>query len=446
MNNASSLVGAPLGRTMLRLSIPGVIGALLFASIGLVEASFLSAAGADALAAAAVVFPLIMLAAMLSAGAIGGAISGRTARAMGAGDQEEASAVLISAVLIAVVGGVLMWALVRQFGPLLYVFASDSPQVIKAANLYASIVFPAIPLFWLVNMLCSVMRGAADLVRPAIVAAVMLVSYAIYAWLLIPEADSRLDTDTAVAAAARAIVLSYLTSLALSVYFILRKDQPVRFKLRAFKLRSLVAVLKQGLLAGSQSAMTITYALVTTVVFSRFGTEWLAGFGLAVRLELIMVPVIFGMGASLISIVGAYVGAGQREKAISIAWRGVVINAVVVGAIGLVFALFPEIWCNRVGSDINVINHCAASLRTISPTYAFFALGLGCYFASQGLNTLMYPVLGALLRLLIVTSGLFWLNSQTDPSIALKLVAFAVVIYGLVVVVGLATGPWRRKA
>ncbi len=46
---------------------------------------------------------------------------------------------------------------------------------------------------------------------------------------------------------------------------------PLQFS--AFNKQTLVRILKQGLLASSQSAMTITYALVTTVLFSRFGTD-----------------------------------------------------------------------------------------------------------------------------------------------------------------------------
>ena len=171
------------------------------------------------------------------------------------------------------------------------------------------------------------------------------------------------------------------------------------------------------------------------------------GFGVwGLGFELIMVPVIFGLGASLIPIVGAYVGAGQRGNAISIAWRGVLINAGLVGAIGLLLAAFPSTWCGLVGSDATVIEHCSQSLRTIAPTYFFFALGLGCYFGSQGLNTLKYPVIGALLRLALVTSGLVWVSGASSISSVLYLVAAAVVLYGAFVTVALRLGPWRPHA
>lgn len=426
---------------MFRLAIPGVIGALLFSLPGLIEASFLKSSGADALAAVALVYPLIILAAMFSAGAIGGAVSGLTARAIGAGDDKEASAVLVCSVLISIAGGLLMWALVVKFGPLLYQYASDSVTVVEAAQRYANFVFPAITAYWLFNMLCSVLRGTGDMVRPALTAALLLCSYSVLAWLIIPNAAS---LNEAMKYAALAMVGSYLIALVMAIWCIRRSSQRVRFDVATFNWQTLIRILKQGLLAASQSVMTITYALVTTLLFSRFGTDWLAGFGLAVRLELIMVPVIFGIGSSLIAIVGAYVGADQREKAISIAWRGVLINAALVGVVGLLFSLFPDSWCALVGSDTTVIAHCSHSLRIIAPSYIFFALGLGCYFGSQGLNTLKYPVLGALLRLAIVTSGLLWISTATSINTVLYLVAFAIVAYGLFITVSLKLGPWRQ--
>lgn len=440
MSQVSPLVGAPLAPTMFRLAIPGVIGALLFSMPGLIEASFLKSSGADALAAVALVYPLIILSGMFSAGAIGGAVSGQTARAIGAGDYEDASAVLVCAVLISVVGGLLMWLLVVQFGPLLYNYASDSATVVQAAQRYATLLFPAITAYWLFNMLASVLRGTGDMVRPALIAGTLLVSYTVLAWLVLPGAAS---LDEAMKNAAFAMAWSFIIALIMAVWCISRKTQRVRFTISAFRWQTLLRILKQGLLAASQSVMTITYAMVTTVLFSRFGTDWLAGFGLAVRLELIMVPVIFGIGSSLIAIVGAYVGAGQRDRAVSIAWRGVLINAALVGTVGILLSLFPGAWCGLVGSDAQVIENCSQSLRIIAPSYVFFALGLGCYFGSQGLNTLKFPVFGAFLRLAVVTTGLFWVSSTTSINTVLYLVAAAVVVYGVFVTVALKLGPWR---
>lgn len=251
MTNSSPLVGAPLGPTMFRLAVPGVIGALLTSSPGLVEAAFLKTSGADALAAVALVYPLVILAGMFSAGAFGGAVSGFTARAVGAGNYEEASTVLVCAVLISLIGGAGMWALVVLLGPLLYQYASDSLAVTSAAQHYATLLFPVIPAYWLINMLSSVLRGSGDMIRPAIVAASLLASYTALAFLLIPGEEASLDH--AIKAAAQAMAGSYLLAAAITIYFVSDNKQPIRFRLNAFQAQTFTLILKQGLLAVSQS-------------------------------------------------------------------------------------------------------------------------------------------------------------------------------------------------
>jgi len=225
--------------------------------------------------------------------------------------------------------------------------------------------------------------------------------------------------------------------------FVLHRAQPVRLRGGWPQADVTLAVLKPGLLAASQSLMTVVYALVATALLGRQGVDWLAGYGLAVRLELLMIPVIFGIGASLIAIVGAHAGAGLRERAIQIAWRGTAANVVVVGLIGIIFALWPDLWCDPLSSDLAVAGHCGQTLQILGPFYGFFALGLGLYFASQGLNTLLYPVGGALLRLLLVGSGLLWVSAATEATTVLWVLSGSMVAYGLFVALSLKLFGWR---
>ncbi|MFK7965177.1 MAG: MATE family efflux transporter [Burkholderiaceae bacterium] len=442
----SALVGAPLLPTLTKLAIPGVLGASIQSLLPVVEAWYLSSAGTIALAAVAIVFPLIMLANMFSAGAIGGATSGAVARALGAGDLARAAAVLRSAVLIGLVGGTLMGGLLLFARPALFDLLGASDVVSSAAMVYAGIAFAGMPLIWLFNMLGSVLRGAGDMVRPAIGMLVNVVAYAaLGAWLMPDSANSTEAVLDVMKAGAIALVGAYLIGTLVMFSFVLNRAQPVRLNGGWPRADVTVAVLKPGLLAASQSLMTVIYALVATALLGRLGVDWLAGYGLAVRLELLMIPVIFGIGASLIAIVGAHAGAGLRERAIQIAWRGTAANVVAVGLIGLAFALMPQIWCTPLSSATNVATHCGQTLQILGPFYGFFALGLGLYFASQGLNTLLFPVAGAGLRLLIVMTGLLWVSDSTGPNTILWTLAGAMVAYGLFVSLSLKQFAWRQQ-
>jgi Na+-driven multidrug efflux pump len=69
------LLDSPIIPTLLRLAAPNVLVMVAQASVGLIETYFVGKLGTAALAGVALVFPVVMLMQMMSAGAIGGGIS-----------------------------------------------------------------------------------------------------------------------------------------------------------------------------------------------------------------------------------------------------------------------------------------------------------------------------------------------------------------------------------
>lgn len=293
-------------------------------------------------------------------------------------------------------------------------------------------------------MMCSVLRGAGAMTRSALAMGSVVIVYSALGFWLIPEQGAVNSTTEIMTIAAYILLASYGIGIVTVFNLILLPGQPVRFRGFWVDWSVVTALLRSGLLAGTQSTATIVYSLIATGLIGRFSIDWLAGYGLAVRLELVMVPVIFGIGSALIAIVGAYVGAGQRARAIEVAWRGTIANVIIVGTIGLALGLNPSWWCNLSGGD-QVAAHCGTTLEILGPFYGFFAAGLGLYFASQGLNTLLWPVIGSLLRALIVASGLWWMTFDwfATPDAILWLVAGAMVFYGVCVALGLRFQAWR---
>jgi hypothetical protein len=77
------LLEGPITRTLLRLATPNVLVMLMQAAVGLIETYFVAKLGTDALAGVALVFPVLMLMQMMSAGAMGGGISAAIAARSG---------------------------------------------------------------------------------------------------------------------------------------------------------------------------------------------------------------------------------------------------------------------------------------------------------------------------------------------------------------------------
>src|SRR5918994_7249883 len=86
------LLSARILPTLVRLSLPNLAAMLVVALVAISETVYVGILGITPLAAIALVFPLVMLMQMLSAGSMGGGVSSAISRALGAGDLERAEA------------------------------------------------------------------------------------------------------------------------------------------------------------------------------------------------------------------------------------------------------------------------------------------------------------------------------------------------------------------
>src|SRR5579864_9236881 len=152
------LLEAPIARTLLRLAAPNMLVMLAQTAVGLVETYFVGKLGTAALAGVALVFPLVMLMQMMSAGAMGGGISSAIARALGAGRRADADALALHALVIALVFGGSFTVALLAGGPALYAAMGGSGAALAAALTYSNVVFVGAILVWLFNSLANVIR------------------------------------------------------------------------------------------------------------------------------------------------------------------------------------------------------------------------------------------------------------------------------------------------
>src|SRR5689334_17702453 len=137
-----------------------------------------------------------------------------------------------------------------------------------------------------------------------------------------------------------------------------------------------------------------------------------------------IIPLVFGLGAPLVALVGTNIGAGQRERALRIALVGGALAFAVTEGIGVAAAIWPQLWLALFSADPAVIEAGSTYLRAVGPTYGFFGLGLALYFASQGAGRLFWPLFGGFLRLLIALGG-GWLALRLGGSLAWLFAALA---------------------
>ena len=151
------------------VAAPNMLVMFAQASVGLVETYFVGKLGTDPLAGVALVFPVIMLMQMMSAGAMGGGISSAIARALGAGRRTDADALALHALVIALVFGLAFTAALLAGGRSLYAAMGGSGPALAAALTYSDVVFAGAVLVWLFNSLASIIRGTGNMAFPAVV-------------------------------------------------------------------------------------------------------------------------------------------------------------------------------------------------------------------------------------------------------------------------------------
>nr|WP_242671399.1 MATE family efflux transporter [Hylemonella gracilis] len=445
------LLEAPLVPLLLTLAAPNVLIMVAQALAGLIETWFIGRLGTAALAGMALVFPLVMLMQMTSAGAVGGGIASAVARALGRGRRDEAEALAWHAVVIALGFGLLFTLALWLGGRALYSAMGGEGAALDAALIYSHLVFAGAVLVWLFNALAAVVRGTGNMAMPAnvtLVGTALLVPLSpllIFGW----GADSRF-TGLGIAGGALALLLYYLGGvLALLAY--LRSGRSL-LRLKPARLRGAMfgEILRVGLFGTISTVATNLTIAIGTGLVGRFGAEAIAGYGTATRLEYLLVPLVFGLGAPLVTIVGTCVGAGRRERALRAAWVGAGLAFALTETIGLAAALFPRAWLGLFGGDAVMLDAGAQYLRIVGPVYGFFGLGLALYFASQGAGRLLWPVAGNVARLIVAGLGgwlaLRWVGAGVE-SLAWVFAAQAValVVYGLINAGAVAGGAWFAR-
>jgi putative MATE family efflux protein len=439
------LLEGPVASTLLRLAAPNVLVMGLQALVSTMDAVFVGWLGSDALAGVALVFPLVMLMQTMSAGGMGGGVASAVARALGGDRRADANALVAHACVIALIMAGCFTILFELGGPALYRAMGGSGAALDAAVVYSRVLFGGALAYWLFNTLGSVIRGTGNMALPAFVMVASSVTYVALSPALILGVGPlpRLGIAGAAAASVTSFGIGTLALLA----FLLSRRSLVRPTLQGLRLQPALfyEILRVGAPGSLNTILTnLTVVLLTSLV-GPFGGAALAGYGLGARLEYLQIPIVFGLGSALVTMVGTSVGAGDRQRALRVAWAGTAMAAGVTSAIGILAALFPHAWLGLFTTDPDVLASGSRYLRMVGPFYGFFGAGLALYFASQGAGRLLWPLLAGFTRLVIAGVGGWlatrWLGGGLPELFAAM--AVALMIFGIINVAAVRLGAWR---
>jgi putative MATE family efflux protein len=410
----------PLLPVLVRLALPTIAVMLMVTLLGVAETYFVSVVGTDAIAAAAMVLPVALLMTMISNGGIGGGVSTAIARARGAGRHEEVESLAWHALVMGVGFGAAFTLGLWLSGPTLYRFLGGTGASLDQAILYSNILFGGATAFWALMLLQAALRGVGNVKVPALIVAVsvtlglIMSPMLISGWFGLPRLG--------VAGAGWSQVITNLIGLANVVTYMRSRRSTLALRRHPLKVAHFRAILSVGLPASLGATMTNLALTAVTAALGHFGVAALAGAGIAVRFDSLLVPLMFGFGTSVLTVVGTNLGAGNIARARRAALMNAIFVAACMEALGLVMASRPELWLNHFSQNPEVIAAGRRYLQMIGPTYGLTAISLELYFAGQGARRIGWPLAAAAARLACALAAAIWASTgavELGPVLAL---------------------------
>jgi putative MATE family efflux protein len=442
----SALLSGPIIPTMLRLALPTVVVLVVQTFVGVAETYFVGFLGTEALAGVALVFPVLMLMQMMSNGGIGGGVASAVARALGANRRADAEALLWHTIVLACGFGFVFAAAAIAGGPALYRAMGGEGPALAAALTYSNIVFAgSIPL-WIVALLSAVLRGAGNVRVPALVTlagAVILIPLSpalIFGWGPIPRLG--------VAGGGAAVLIYYVLAALTLIGYLRSPNSPLLLRIVPLNARLSGDILGVGLLSAIGTVQANLTVTCVTGIVGGFGASAIAGFGIASRLDYLLIPLLFGLGTAVVTMVGVNVGADQMMRARRIAWLGAAVAFGFTESIGILAAVFPRAWLGLFSDDPAALALGSRYLQTVGPAYGAIGIGMTLYFASQGAKRVVWPVLAGTARM-VVAALIGWLavaRFGASLSTLFQIVAVSAILFGAITAAAMLGGAWDRRS
>ena len=444
-NRTQEFLTQPVMPLLIRMSAPNTVAFFIQSIVVLTEVWFISKLGTNSLAAVALAFPLLMITQTMSGGALGGAITSSIARSMGANDIDKAERLIWHSVVISLGGAFTFLLFFLLFGEQLLFLLGGRGDILEESYTYCSYLFLGGLILWLSGSMSAVLRGMGNMRFPATLMIctsflqVFLSGGFILGWYGFPQIG--------VPGAAIATLISASVMVVIIFLKLLSKSIPVKLRMKQLILsRDLFNnIFEVAIPASVSPLLTVGTILVLTGLVGTFGTEALAGYGIGSRVEFLMIPLIFGIGTAMTSIVGANIGAKNIIRAETVGIYGGTSAGVVSIFIGLTLALFPDAWIQFFTDDMKAFEVTKLYIQIVGPFYIFQGIGLSLYFASQGANAMKWPTIATIARFLIASIGggisVHWLGFGIGSIFISS--AIAMMIFGTMIFVSIKKGAWR---
>ena len=283
----------------------------------------------------------------------------------GAKDYKDTSKAIHTAIMIALIGGVLILAIGILFTRPILELIGTPDDVIDLAESYMRIYFLGSIFNTVYNMGAGIFRALGDSKKPLYFLIVSCLVNIVLDILLVGF------TDLGVAGAAWATIFSQAASAVLVLIYLRKLDEDIKLKLRELKIDPMIlkGTMRIGLPAGIQSVLYTISNLIIQANVNSFGTATAAAWAAYGKLDAVFWMAINAFGIAATTFVGQNYGARLYDRVrsgvkISL-WMGGVMTILISG----LFLLLQDKGLMLFTTDQEVLSIGVEILLILVPTW-----------------------------------------------------------------------------
>lgn len=385
-------------RLIVSFSIPMLLGNLLQQLYNMADSIIVGNwVGKQALAAVGASFPIIFLLLALFMGlSMGSNIL--IAQYQGAKDIERVRRTIETTYLYTFWGSLILMG-IGFFGAGPIMDLLQSPEEVRPlAVLYLRVFSLGMLPFLGFNTVSGILRGLGDARTP------------LYMLLLSTVLNIALDLlfvivfGWGVAGVAFATALSQAVSLTACIIYLNRKHELLRvnFTSLGFDRAIFILSVRIGIPSGLQQSMVALGLATMTGIVNTFGTDAIAGFAAAARIESIASLPAMTIGMAISTFVGQNLGARQPQRVRKGLYASIVLSVGISVVAALGFYLFGNSLISLFNSDVNVVAIGTEYLRIIGPFFIVFSFMFMLNGVIRGAGETLIPLLTTLLAMWVI--------------------------------------------
>lgn len=392
----SRIITGDIRKTLARMTGPMVFGILGMSIFNLVDTFFVGMLGTLSLAALAFTFPIVMVMNGLVLG-VGIGVTSKVSKIAGSDDNSMLKSVVLNSMLLAIILSLILITLGFIFLDPVLVLLGAGEDTMPIIQSYMHIWLFGLPFVVIPMTGNSIIRAIGDTKTPGLVMFFGAIINAVLDPLLI--FGVWIFPELSVAGAALATVISRFFTMCVALYVLFFREKLLRIKkpkLSLFK-KDVLTILSVGIPDAFSKIVLPIGIGITTAMISSYGNSYIAGYGVASKVEMFLLMVCNALASVMIPFCGQNIGANRMDRVILARKYAFSFSLIFHFALYVIVFFAAPYISSIFDSTPAVVEISTLYLRVVALAYAFKSIILSdCAI----LNVLSHPMEAALVNVM----------------------------------------------